>query len=76
MSYKHVGAVDFSLAGYMGSPFDRNVLNIAFKMELSLMDESATTDQLVTYFRKTLTSHLDLFQTVRRQPPTTVFGVF
>ena len=66
----------FRWRGTWGSPFDRNVLNIAFKMELSLMDESVTTDQLVAYFRKTLTSNLDMFQTVRRQPPRGVFGVF
>ena len=66
----------FRWRGTWGSPFDRNVLNITFKMELFLMDESATSDQLVAYFRKTLTSHLDLFQTVRRQPPRAVFGVF
>ena len=59
-----------------------NILNSTFKMESSvrrlqsILDGNETTDQLVTYFRKTLTSHLDLFQTVPRQPASSVLGVF
>ena len=95
MSYKHVGGL-FSAGGVRGVRrwivrmvptftliIQRcNILNITFKMELSVnifnrfLNENATTDQLVTFFRKTQTSLLDLsFQTVGRQPASSVFGV-
>ena len=62
--------------------YHRSILDITFKMESSvkhlqlILDESATTGQLVIYFRKTLPLHLNLFQTVPRQPAGSVFGVF